>query len=70
MNKCTILSTVIIIVLDLILLRWAEMAYSMVLDINDTINIFYENVYKIINAYCPVKTVYLSNYPHWFSVVH
>lgn len=37
------------------------------LDINDTVNIFYENVFKIINAYCPIKTVYLSKHPHWFS---
>lgn len=37
------------------------------LNINDTVNIFYENVFKIINAYCPVKTVYLSKHPHWFS---
>ncbi|KAF0713286.1 putative RNA-directed DNA polymerase, partial [Aphis craccivora] len=37
------------------------------LDINDTVNIFYENVFKIINTYCPVKTVYLPKHPHWFS---
>jgi len=37
------------------------------LDINDTVNIFYENIFKIINAYCPIKTVYLTKHPHWFS---
>ncbi|KAF0712458.1 putative RNA-directed DNA polymerase [Aphis craccivora] len=31
------------------------------------INIFYENVFKIIYTYCPVKTIYLPKHPHWFS---
>jgi len=33
------------------------------LDINDTVNIFYENVFKIINTYCSIKTVYLPKHP-------
>jgi hypothetical protein len=37
------------------------------LDINNAVNAFYENVFKIINTYCPVKTLYFSRYPHWFS---
>jgi hypothetical protein len=38
------------------------------LDINNAVNVFYEIVFKIINTYCPVKTLYFSKYPHWFSL--
>jgi len=37
------------------------------LDINDAVNTFYENVYKIINNYCQIRTLYLPKHPHWFS---
>lgn len=26
------------------------------LGINDAVNVFYENIFKIINIYCPIKT--------------
>jgi hypothetical protein len=37
------------------------------LDINDAVNAFYENIYKIINTCCQIKTLYLPKHPRWFS---
>jgi len=50
---------------NLAMLDWNGIFYG--LDINSAVNVFYDNVFKIINTNCPFKTLYLSKHPHWLS---
>jgi hypothetical protein len=48
----------------------AKMNWNLVLNglhINDTVNIFYCNVFKIIDGYCNKKTYLASKHPIWVS---
>lgn len=43
-------------------LDWNDIINS--LDINDAVNVFYKNVFKIINTYYSVKILYFLKHPH------
>lgn len=52
---------------DIALLDWNGMLGCS--NVNSAVDVFYENIFKIIDLRCPIKYLYTPKYPLWFSTI-